>query len=63
MDEDDDLYGTAGDDAQVEDGTPAVKAENEVDMDGDQDEEEEESDDVRLSIKYMCTNAVIDCHV
>lgn len=63
MDEDDDLYGTAGDDTQVDGGTSTVKAENEVDMDGDQEEEEEESDDVCIPIKYMCTSKEIDCGV
>lgn len=46
MDEDDDLYGGTGDDAQEVDQKPVINAENEVDMDGNQEEEEEESDDV-----------------
>lgn len=46
MDEDDDLYGGTGDDAQGTEQRPDIKAENEVDMDGDQEEEDEESDDV-----------------
>lgn len=45
MDEDDDLYGGTGNDAQ----DAEVEAENKVDMDREQEEEEEEeSDDVRL---------------
>lgn len=53
MDEDDDLYGGTEEDVKAE-STPAVKAENEVDMDGDQEEEEEESDDVGIHRHKQC---------
>lgn len=59
MDEDDDLYGGTGDDVKAE-STPAVKAENEVDMNGDQEEEEEESDDVRIHSHKQCMQTQVD---
>lgn len=57
MDEDDDLYGGT---AEAE-TTPAVKAENEVDMDGE--EEEEESDDVGIPAHTCVYKQMIDLSV
>lgn len=54
--DDDDLYGGT----EEAEETPAIKAENEVDMDGDEEEEEEESDDVRIPVAYVCIENSID---
>ena len=60
MDEDDDLYGDTGDDAQEVD---QKLADNKVDMDGNQEEEEEDSDDVRMPTIYIYMRKSVDHHM